>query len=135
MLKLDEVESVLLGCVVYPNLHEIVFRNLGKLTMVECFVMDTYEMVFASTKEWLEEVSTVCTHPAPAYLVGLVSGLHPNSVVHSDSNAEASRLCAGGAYDGCITTLAAAEANKLVVHKNFGPVPMGFSIHRKEGHP
>jgi prephenate dehydratase len=125
-------ESLLLGCVVYPKLHEIVFQNLMRLKMTECFVIDTYEMVFASNKERLEDVTSVCTHPAPEHLVGLVPGLAPRQVVQCNSNAEASRLCAESIHDGCITTSVAARNNRLVIHKNFGPVPMGFTIHRKE---
>jgi prephenate dehydratase len=131
MMK-SEDESVLLGCVVYPKLHEIVFQNLLRLKITECFVIDTHEMVFASNKDRLEDVASVCTHPAPEHLVGLVPGLSPRRVVQCNSNAEASRLCAENVHDGCITTSVAARGNRLIIHKNFGPVPMGFSIHRKE---
>lgn len=130
MRKADE--SVLLGCVVYPKLHEIVFRNLGRLRITDCFVVDTYEMVFASTKPRLADIRTVGTHPAPENLVVLMEGLRDVEVVHCDSNAAAARLCAAGRYDACVTTLAAAREHGIGVHRSFGPVPMGFSIHAKE---
>lgn len=132
MMKVDDGERLLVGCVVYPRLHEIVFRNLGTLTMTDCFVIDTHEMVFASKKQRLDDIRSVCTHPAPEHLVGLVPGLAPREVVRCDSNAHAGQLCAADVHDGCITTSVAARDNGLHVHKNFGPVPMGFSVHRKE---
>ncbi|EPL8094468.1 hypothetical protein PN925_002170 [Morganella morganii] len=40
-------DGVLLGCIVYPDLHNIVFRNLTWLELKACFVLDTHNMLFA----------------------------------------------------------------------------------------
>lgn len=115
--------SVLLACVVYPYLHEIVFKNLSRLTLKECFVMPTHRMVLASMGR--SEVTTVSSHPAP---VNLLDG-YGYRIDLVNSNAEAASTCAAGAADGCITTLAAAQRHGLTVIRDFGTVQMGFSIH------
>jgi prephenate dehydratase len=116
-------DSALLGCVVYPLLHEIVFRNLRTLSMRECFVMPTLAMVLAARSDAMPR--TVASHPAPESLASDL-GL---TVKISNSNAEAALLCAAGHTDGCITTIKAAKAAELHVLEDFGPVPMGFTIH------
>ena len=127
--------SVLLGCVVYPKLHEIVFENLGVLDMVDCFVMDTYDMVLASSKKSIAQIATVCSHPAPQHLVKEALGSSESvQLTLVNSNSQASRLCANGEFDACISTKEAAVADGLNVLKNFGAVPMGFSVHKKRAY-
>lgn len=129
----SEEGGVLLGCIVYPQLHDIVFKNLGKLKLVDCFVIDTHEMVFAGRSTSLSAISSVGTHPAPKHLVSEVLDLRPDvRVTICDSNSAASLQCANGDFDACITTDVAATKNGLHIFKSFGPVPMGFSIHGKE---
>lgn len=125
--------GVLLGCIVYPKLHDIVFKNLRTLKLVDCFVIDTHEMVFAGRDNSLAAISSVGTHPAPKHLVLEVPDLRRDvEVTICDSNSAASLKCANGDFDACITTDVAANANGLHIFKSFGPVPMGFSIHGKE---
>lgn len=121
---LDAPESsALLACVVYPHLHEIVFKNLRDLTMRDCFVFPTHNMVYAgrSGGTW----RTVASHPAP---VNLLDGLDVE-IKLVNSNSEAAATCADGTTDACITTLVAAQRHRLDVRTDFGPVPMGFSVH------
>nr|MDT0658615.1 hypothetical protein [Micromonospora sp. DSM 115978] len=121
---LDTPESsALLACVVYPHLHEIVFKNLHGLTMRDCFVFPTHNMVYAGRPgtAW----RTVASHPAP---VNLLDGLDVR-IELVNSNSEAAATCASGATDACITTLPAAQLHHLDVRTDFGPVPMGFSLH------
>jgi hypothetical protein len=113
----------LLGCVVYPDLHHLVFRNLRRLRLVECFVMPTYHMVVAG--DMSKPRPTVAAHPAP---VNLLDEWDPE-VVLVNSNVTAALRCASGETDACVTTSIAAERNGLPVAKDFGPVPMGFTIH------
>ncbi|WMN61730.1 hypothetical protein NI389_18135 (plasmid) [Pseudoalteromonas xiamenensis] len=113
--------DLLLGCAVYPDLHNIVFENLPRLKLIDSFIMPTIEMVLASRGQ--ETLATFATHPAPR---SLVSHLAP---VFVNSNAAAALACAAGEADACITTAVAAEANNLTVLENFGPVPMCFTIH------
>ncbi|MEU7433855.1 bacilysin biosynthesis protein BacA [Streptomyces sioyaensis] len=115
--------SVLLGCVVYPRLNELVFQNLRSMALRECFMMPTHPMVLAAPSRG--EVRTVLTHPAP---VDLLEGRDVRIELAS-SNAAAAAGCAQGRSDACITTRPAAEANGLLVLEDFGPVDMGFSIH------
>lgn len=115
--------SVLLGCVVYPRLNELVFQNLDTLVLRECFVMPTHSMVLAAPSAGT--IRTLLSHPAP---VNLLDG-RDVSIELASSNAAAAAACAQGRSDACITTSCAAEANGLLVIEDFGPVSMGFSIH------
>lgn len=117
--------AALLGCVVYPDLHKIVFGNLDRLYLADQFIVDTFPMVLAApTGRALDELTTVGSHPAPS---GLVRPEH--TVVLKDSNAQAAKDCSTGDVDACITTSRAAQAHGLSVVTDFGPVPMGFTIH------
>lgn len=71
--------------------------------------------------------STIATHPAP-------SGLAYDFTVSKNiklvnSNSQAALQCSKGLSDACITTLPAAQKYSLKVIKDFGEVPMGFTIH------
>lgn len=121
--------AVLLACVVYPRLHEIVFRNLAHLELKECFVVPTYRMVLAA-RSMLREGSpgpfgSIASHPAP---VDLIAGSAAD-IRMARSNSEAAQVCARGETDACITTVVAANSNDLTIVKDFGSVQMGFSIH------
>lgn len=121
-------QAALLGCVVYPELHNLVFQNLHRITLADQFLMPTHRMVLASRDG--EMPRTVATHPAPQSLVPV--GL---TRILSTSNAQAAHDCATGATDGCITTLPAVDAHGLHVVEDFGPVQMGFTIHVPAGVP
>lgn len=122
--------EALLACAVYPDLHYLVFRNLGRLAMVDSFILPTYDMVFA-TRPDTAEVRTVASHPAPQTLVPQVSSTCTLTLVLS--NSQAARDCASGAADGCITTSKAAADHGLTVQRNFGPVPMVYTLHQAGG--
>jgi hypothetical protein len=112
----------LLACAVYPDLHTLVFGNLRRLRMVDSFVYPTYNMVLAGSSG--ETPRTVSSHPAPRGLVPAGAAVRLVS-----SNSQAAADCAGGLTDGCITTAPAARAHGLRVHRDFGPVPMVFTVH------
>ena len=112
----------LLTCAVYPDLHNIVFRNLARLRFVDSFIWPTLPMLLASRDgSW---PSVVSTHPAPRSLVP--EGL---DIVLTTSNSQAAADCAESKTDGCITTAAAAEKHGLKIIHDFGPVPMVFTLH------
>ena len=116
--------SGLLACVVYPELHTLVFSNLHRLAMVDCFVLPTHNMVLA-LRPGVTTPRSVASHPAPA-------GLIPDTIVERrlvNSNTRAAMDCARGLDDACITTIVSAQEHGLHVVADFGPVPMGFSIH------
>ncbi|MFF8653232.1 prephenate dehydratase domain-containing protein [Streptomyces huasconensis] len=117
-------ESALVGCIVYPRLHEIVFQHLDDMVLSECFVLPTHSMVLAAPSA-TSVVRTVASHSAP---VNLLDGLDV-TIVPSASNSGAALTCARGETDACITTDVAARANQLAVLHDFGPVAMGFSVH------
>lgn len=126
----DDGHEALLACAVYPDLHSLVFHNLGRLAMVDSFILPTYDMVFA-TRLKDTEVTTVVSHPAPQSLVGLAS---PGCTLRLvSSNSQAARECASGAADGCVTTSKAAADHGLAVQRNFGPVPMVYTLHLAGG--
>jgi len=113
----------LAACAVYPALHTLTFDNLHRLRMVDSFIMSTHNMVLASSGGGQPE--TVSSHPAP---VGLVdSKVTPRIVL---SNSQAAIDCAAGITEGCITTIVAAQRHGLQVVRDFGPVPMVFTIHQ-----
>jgi hypothetical protein len=116
----------LLACAVYPELHSLVFGNLTLLKMVDSFVLPTYDMVFATRRGFSEDdVQTVASHPAPQQLAG-----DDHKVVLMTSNSMAARECARGVFDACVTTSKAAEDNHLVIRRNYGPVPMVYTLHQ-----
>lgn len=119
-----EPGAALLACVVYPELHTLVFTNLHRLTMIDCFVVPTHNMVLATRRD-NQRIQTVATHPAPSCLV-------PASIpqrILVNSNTQAALDCVAGLADACITTLPAVERHDLRIIRDFGPVPMGFTIH------
>lgn len=120
----------LLACVVYPDLHQVVFRNLRRLRIVDCIVVDTHDMVLAARHGDAVAFRRVASHPAPVALL-------PDGAEHvpATSNVTAAIACAGGAVDACITTAPAAATQGLRVVQNFGPVPMGFSVHAQQVAP
>jgi prephenate dehydratase len=120
-LKNDK-DAALLACAVYPDLHKLVFSNLSWLALADSFIIPTYNMLLAS--RGAEQPRTVATHPAPQ---GLVPGDAEITLV--TSNAQAASDCAQGLVEGCITTQPAAEQYGLRILRDFGPVPMDFTIH------
>lgn len=124
--------DVLLGCIVYPHLHHLVFKNLNYLKLIDCFVMDTHNMVLASKNAARNEIRTVGSHPAPQDLIHQVPGISKLfSITLFNSNSEAARQCAADVVDACISTDISATRCGLAILADFGPVPMGFSIHAK----
>jgi len=121
--------SVLIGCAVYPYLHDIVFKNLSNLMIIDSFVMPTYNMVLAAREEIdFSKNTTIASHPAPVELARLFS----SNVKLVSSNAQAALDCSLGIVDCCITTIKAAEQNNLLVIKDFGEVPMCFTVHARK---
>ena len=120
----DAADQAVLGCIVYPELHTLVFSNLTWLKLVDCFIMPTFNMVLARKPG--DELTRIATHPAP-------QGLVPEGCerILVTSNSVAAARCASGTVDGCVTTLVAARNHGLEVVRDYGPVPMGFSIHSK----
>jgi len=116
-------EHALAACAVYPALHTLTFSNLNRLHMVDSFLMPTHNMVLASAGT--DQPGTVASHPAP---VGLVPAGAESRLV--SSNSQAAIDCAAGLTEGCITTIVAAERQGLRVLRDFGPVPMVFTIHQ-----
>jgi len=126
----DDGHEAVLACAVYPELHSLVFSNLGRLAMVDSFILPTYDMVFATRAE-IDHPVTIVSHPAPQSLVRLVSDDGKLTLV--TSNSRAAQDCASGAADGCITTSKAAADQGLTVRRNFGPVPMIYTLHQSGG--
>ncbi len=125
-LVLQEERSALLGCVVYPDLHNLVFPYLSRMQLADVFLYNTFNMILA-TRPRQTDYKLVATHPAPQALVK-----DDYQIVLANSNSEAARLCATGQVDACITTLPAAKAQGLDLVRDFGEVPMGFTIHVRQ---
>ncbi|MFD9724029.1 bacilysin biosynthesis protein BacA [Streptomyces sp. NPDC059072] len=119
----DDGRHALTACAVYPALHTLVFSNLHRLHMIDSFVMPTHNMVLASSGTRVP--ATVASHPAPKGLVPATAEIH--EVL---SNSQAAIDCAEGRVEGCITTIVAAEKRGLRVLRDFGAVPMVFTVHQ-----
>lgn len=117
--------EALLACVVYPKLHNLVFENLGEMEFKETFITNTYDMVLAAKDKNIDGIVKLASHPAPVDLVSKYKFI----ITHVSSNSAAAIEVAKGNFDGCITTIEAAKQHDLLVLENFGPVPMGFSLH------
>ncbi|MFD8013152.1 bacilysin biosynthesis protein BacA [Streptomyces sp. NPDC058955] len=119
----DDGEHALVACAVYPALHTLVFGNLHRLHMIDSFVMPTHNMVLATNGT--ARPATVASHPAPTGLIP--AGAEVREVL---SNSQAAIDCAEGRVEGCITTIVAAENHGLRVVRDFGAVPMVFTVHQ-----
>ena len=106
----------------WGRLLALLVAQFRRLDLAECFVYPTFNMLLASRHGKMP--GTVLTHPAPQHLVP--PGCRKILVT---SNAQAAADCAAGNADGCITTLPAAEAHRLEIVEDFGPLPMGYTIH------
>lgn len=115
--------DVAIACAVYPRLNHLVFDNLGKVTISDCFRFSTDEMVLARSPS-AAGLTTVLSHPAPRTLI---EG-NGYDIRESTSNSAAARACAAGESDGCITTRNAADSNGLVIVRSFGAIPMGWVV-------
>lgn len=114
--------AVLLSVVAYPNLHLIIYSHIEELQLIDVFIMNTDEMVLASATG---DTPVLCSaHPATDKLIPI--GIERKFV---SSNATAAAECANGSTDGCLTIICMAQKYGLKVIQNFGPVPMGFTIH------
>lgn len=120
-------QDLLLGCAVYPDLHNIVFKNLLDLEIKNSFVMPTWNMVLAARpgETVLSSDSPVASHPAPAHL----ASLYTQNVRLVNSNVQAALECVNSVVMACITTLKAVQENGLHIIRDFGEVPMCFTIH------
>jgi hypothetical protein len=120
-MPLDRVHA-LLTCAVYPNLYNVVFTNLSRLSFIDTFIWPTFPMLLASRDG--SRPKLVATHPAPQSLV-------PSDMdrVLTTSNSQAALDCINGKVDGCITTMDALELYGLQIVENYGAVPMVFTLH------
>lgn len=75
-LVIQEPRSALLGCVVYPDLHQLVFPYLGRMTLADLFLFDTFNMVLAA-RDADTPLNLVASHPAPRALGSFCVGNAP----------------------------------------------------------
>ena len=118
--------NVILSCVVYPKLHNIVFTNKDWLKLSECFICKTYDMVFAKGKS--NKIYTAALHPAVDDLIKKDESIKK---IYVDSNSKAAQCCSRGEVDSCITTMFSAKKMNLNIINSFGTINMGFAIHSK----
>jgi hypothetical protein len=120
----DSSRAALVACAAYPALHTLIYSRLGRLTMVDCMMMPTHNMVIAR-RRGARTLESISVHDAPAALVpdGFATRLP------AMSNSAAARSCRIGAADACITTMPAALSEGLEIMHDFGPIVLGFSVH------
>jgi len=124
--KKEYSTSVVVGCVVYPELHGIVFNNLNDTALLDMFFSDTYEMVIAENRQQEINEYSVASHPAPK---SLLEKIQLDSIVEATSNVNAAELCSEGKVKACLTTKIGALDRQLDIVESFGVVRMGFSVH------
>lgn len=122
----NDDSHALMGCIVYPYLSELVFKNLSKLVLIDCLIMPTDDMVYARNNKVTDNLG-IASHPAPISLLNEVVG----RVTHANSNPMAAKICYDGEATTCITNLYSATKYELDVITNFGQVAMGFSVHQR----
>lgn len=120
---LKDKHSALLGCVAYPDLHNLIFPYLDELVIGDLFLCDTYDMVLAKKKDTIN-IQKVASHIAPSSLID-----DTHTTMLCNSNADAAQLCFQDKTDACITTERAANDLGLEIIKNYNSLPMGFSVH------
>ena len=116
--------AALLACCADPELNTLVYSRLGRLVMVDCLLVPTHHMVLAR-RPGVVAPESILLHPAPAALVPATFRRR----ILAAGNSEAARRCAGAEADACLTTLPAALREGLEVERDFGPVPLSFSVH------
>lgn len=89
--------AALMACIAYPDLHTLMFSNLGLLRLVDCLIVPTHDMVLAARTE-INPRSVSC-HPAPRRLVPQ----YIQEVRLTTSNAQAAEDCAGGISDATMS--------------------------------
>jgi prephenate dehydratase len=122
----DKDRAVLLSCIVYPELHNLVFNNREEVELIGSFIFPTMPMLLAAKSDQYTP-GIIASHPAPVALI-------PDDfteIKYANSNVAAAKLCQNGEVDACITTEKGANSHGLRVIKNFGSIPMGFAIHGK----
>jgi prephenate dehydratase len=119
--------SVLLSCIVYPKLNDLVFDHIDRFELIDCFIEPLYNMVFAR-KSLGAEIKIIYSHPAPVPLLKRIPSVSLETVQLVNSNAEAALLCKQD-DEACITTQKSADKHQLIIQNDFGSLPMGFAIH------
>jgi prephenate dehydratase len=119
---IQDVHSALLVCIVYPNLHHLIFENINRIELFDCIITDTHEMVYASNNS--DDPGTIVTHPAPEKLVPA-----DKKILFTTSNAQAAIDCKNALADGCITTSVCAAKHQLKILKNFSRLKMGYALY------
>ncbi|MGH2720843.1 MAG: hypothetical protein ACRDJO_04470 [Actinomycetota bacterium] len=120
----DSPGAALVACAAYPDLHTLIYSRLGRLTIVDCMMMPTHNMVIAR-RRGAPTLESISVHHAPE---ALVPDTFPTRLP-ALSNSAAARSCRAGAADACITTMPAAIREGLEILHDFGPVTLSFSVH------
>jgi hypothetical protein len=116
--------GALIACAAYPQLHTLIYSRLGRMTMADCMMMPTHNMVIARRRD-ARKLESISVHHAPEALVpGTFATRLP-----AMSNSAAAHSCRAGAADACITTMPAAIREGLEIMHDFGPIVLGFSVH------
>lgn len=117
----------------YPGLNDLIFRNQGRIGIIDSFLHPTPEFVVASRQGnslSMPELDVAC-HPAPRALCEILPRMFPSkrfNIIDSGSNSLAARMVAESAVDICVTNIIAARLHNLVVVHNFGPVMMAWLV-------
>ena len=116
--------GALIACAAYPELHTLIYSRLGRLTMIDCMMTPTHNMVIAR-RRGARCLDSIAVHHAPAALVPDTFATR----LPATSNSAAARCCRSGTADACITTMPAAVREGLEITHDFGPIVLGFSVH------
>lgn len=108
----------------FKELNELIFKNLGKIKIKECFVLNTPALVIGVKEK--NKIMSIATHSAPEILAK--NNFPDIKIIGSPSNSKSAIMVVEGKADACLTTEIAAKANNLKILKNFGEVPMSWNV-------
>lgn len=129
-LMYDEVDMVIIPSA-YRELAEIVFGNMENIKLAEVFLYSTPGLVIATKQNdiGVNEIKTMATHSSPSILAKKICPYA--KLLYCSSNSASANRVINGEVDACVTTRICVEMNKLHIVKDFGEIPMGWNVFKK----
>lgn len=126
-LQNDKADYVIIPSA-YRKLADIIFESRTRIQISEIFQYPTLNLVLATESED-KEIHVVASQSSPSSLIK--GHLENYQLIEAKSNSDAAQLVMNHAADACITTNVCAEANYMVILKDFGSIKMGWNVFTK----
>lgn len=113
----------------YPDLHHLIFSNYQSLSIVDCFLAETPELVVACINSTEHKPKKISCFSA---VEPLAKDLYPEGIlIKALSNAHAADLVVCGVADHAITTLPAAASRNMEIAYSFGCISIPWVVFKK----